>query len=162
MKRNLPFLLVLVLLLGACSSEDDDNTRTPQEQLAFDIERIQGYISENQLEDFQVTSSGLHYRITEQGNGVFPPQGSTVSVEYIGRNIRNVIFDQSPAGQPFTFVVGAGQVIAGWDEGIPLLSVGGSGTFIIPSGLAYGNQALGANIGRNEILIFEVKLLDVR
>ncbi|MFA6260449.1 MAG: FKBP-type peptidyl-prolyl cis-trans isomerase [Bacteroidia bacterium] len=108
------------------------------------------------------TASGLKYKITEQGKGVKAAAGATVTVHYTGTLTDGKKFDSSKdRGQPFTFKLGIGQVIKGWDEGIALLRVGDKAILTIPSELGYGAQNAGA-IPPNSTLIFEVELLDVK
>ena len=107
------------------------------------------------------TSSGLEYTITKKGNGKKPKTGDKVVVHYTGKLTNDTVFDSSVRrNQPFTFQLGVGQVIKGWDEGIALLQVGDKATFKIPSTLGYGSSANG-KIPANAILIFDVELLDV-
>ena len=107
------------------------------------------------------TASGLEYRIDVEGKGVKPASGDKVVVHYTGKLTNDTIFDSSvKRNQPFTFVLGVGQVIKGWDEGISLLNVGSKATFKIPPQLGYGDRDMG-NIPPNSILIFEVELLNV-
>ena len=86
-----------------------------------------------------------------------------VSVHYTGYLEDGSIFDSSiDRGEPIAFPVGTGRVIAGWDEGIMLLNVGGKARLIIPSQLAYGEKGAGNIIPPNATLIFDVELLDVK
>ena len=158
--KRLVFILLSLTILSSCGEDSDGVTRTYQEQLAFDLERIEGYIAENQLTGFQSTESGLHYKITATGNGLRPQPGNQVSVAYVGRTVEGGVFDQSAPGVPIEFILGRGQVIPGWDEGIQLVEEEGSATLILPSGLAYGTQNVNTFIGPNEILIFDVTLVD--
>ena len=99
--------------------------------------------------------------ITEEGDGVNPPVGSKVKVHYSGTLLDGTKFDSSyDRGEPFTFELGVGQVIKGWDEGIALLSKGSKGVLYIPSTLAYGSNGAGGIIPPNAVLIFEVELVD--
>lgn len=108
------------------------------------------------------TASGLKYKITEQGKGVKAAAGATVTVHYTGTLTDGKKFDSSKdRNQPFTFKLGIGQVIKGWDEGIALLRVGDKAILTIPSELGYGAQNAGT-IPPNSTLIFEVELLDVK
>ncbi len=108
------------------------------------------------------TESGLKYVITEKGTGEQPQNGDKVVVHYTGKLTNDSVFDSSVnRGQPFSFKLGVGQVIKGWDEGIALLNVGDKATFTIPSDLAYGEKGAGGVIGPNETLIFDVELLDI-
>lgn len=96
------------------------------------------------------------------GTGAVAKDGDTVSVQYIGKLIDGKVFDSTSAhgGKPFSFVLGSGQVIKGWDEGLVGMKVGGTRLLIIPPALGYGARALGP-IPANSTLIFEVKLLSV-
>jgi len=97
------------------------------------------------------------------GTGVEAVPGKTVTVHYVGMLPDGQVFDASANhGQPFSFALGAGQVIKGWDQGIVGMKVGGKRRLIIPSDLAYGNQEVRAVILANATLIFDVELLDVK
>ncbi len=109
------------------------------------------------------TPSGLVYTINHRGNGECPKIGDTVVVNYTGRLKNDEIFDSSLfRDEPFTFKLGVGQVIKGWDEGFSLLSVGDKATFVIPANLAYGSNGVGGVIGPNETLTFDVELIEVK
>lgn len=100
---------------------------------------------------------------TVVGTGAEAVPGSTVTVNYVGMLPNGQVFDSTSAhGQPFTFKLGAGQVIKGWDQGIAGMKVGGTRRLIIPADLAYGNQAVGGVIPANATLIFDVELLQVQ
>ena len=106
--------------------------------------------------------SGLYYVQQTAGTGLKAEPGKTVSVHYTGMLLDGTEFDSSLDRGPFDFGLGQGQVIAGWDEGVTLMSVGEKGLFILPSGLAYGVRGAGGAIPPNAILIFEIELLDVK
>ena len=111
------------------------------------------------------TESGLQYEITEKGTGEQPQAGDKVTVHYTGflTDSAKTKFDSSlDRDQPFTFQLGKGQVIKGWDEGIALLSVGDKATLTIPAELAYGERGAGNVIPPNSDLIFEVELLSFK
>ena len=113
--------------------------------------------------DYTTTESGLKYYDLEVGEGPSPEPGQLVSVHYTGWLEDGKKFDSSlDRGQPFTFPIGMGQVIPGWDEGVGTMKVGGLRQLVIPSELAYGEQGAGGVIPPNAILIFEVELLDVQ
>ena len=113
--------------------------------------------------DYTTTESGLKYYDLEVGEGPSPEPGQLVSVHYTGWLEDGKKFDSSlDRGQPFTFPIGMGQVIPGWDEGVGTMKVGGQRQLVIPSELAYGEQGAGGVIPPNAILIFEVELLDVQ
>jgi len=108
------------------------------------------------------TPSGLKYKIITKGNGAQPKPGDKVSVHYVGTLTDGTKFDSSrDRGQPFSFAIGSGQVIKGWDEGIALLKVGDKAILTIPPDLGYGANATGP-IPANATLIFEVELMDVK
>lgn len=107
------------------------------------------------------TASGLEYTIKEKGNGKKPMIGDKVVVHYTGRLTNDSVFDSSVRrGNPFTFELGKGQVIKGWDEAFQLLQVGDKATIKFGPELGYGERATGP-IPANSILIFDVELLDV-
>ena len=115
-----------------------------------------------QQESTITTESGLQYEITKKGTGEQPQAGDKVTVHYTGylTDSAKTKFDSSvDRGQPFTFKLGKGQVIKGWDEGIALLSVGDKATLTIPADLAYGERGAGGVIPSNADLIFEVELI---
>jgi FKBP-type peptidyl-prolyl cis-trans isomerase len=97
------------------------------------------------------------------GQGQEATAGKRVSVHYTGTLTNGKKFDSSlDRGQPFTFVLGAGQVIKGWDQGVAGMKIGGKRKLTIPPELAYGNRAVGGDlIPANSTLVFEVELLGV-
>lgn len=111
------------------------------------------------------TASGLQYQDSVVGQGATAKAGQTVTVNYTGMFTNGQKFDSSvdPAFghvQPFSFKLGAGQVIQGWDEGVAGMKVGGKRQLIIPAELGYGSQGSGPIPG-NSTLVFEVELLGV-
>lgn len=129
-----------------------------QTQLEKDKNIIQQYLSENNL-DYKSTDSGIYYKIEKPGTGGHPVGNSVVNTHYKGYRLDGKVFDSSyERGEPIEFPLG--NVIKGWQEAIPMLQKGGKGTFIIPSGIAYGAQGAGADIPPNTVLIFDVELLD--
>ena len=107
------------------------------------------------------TKSGLFHLIENKGNNDFPSIGSTVSVHYTGKLVDGTIFDSSyQRNNPISFVLGKGQVIEGWDEGLLKMAKGGYGKFVIPSNLAYGENGAGGIIPPNSTLIFDLELID--
>ena len=107
------------------------------------------------------TPSGLMYKTYVQGDGKLPEKGKKVYVHYRGFLENGNEFDNSfKRGQPFSFVLGKGQVIKGWDEGIALLPVGSRALLRIPPELGYGSRGAGAAIPPNSVLFFEVEVIN--
>ncbi len=106
---------------------------------------------------------GLKYTDDQVGSGTEAQTGKTVSVHYTGWLLDGTKFDSSrDRNAPFTFPLGRGQVIKGWDEGVAGMKVGGKRTLVIPPDLGYGARGAGGVIPPNATLKFEVELLDVK
>lgn len=112
--------------------------------------------------DYETTESGLQYYDIEVGDGATPEEGQTVVVHYSGWLEDGAMFDSSvQRGEPFEFPLGAGAVIAGWDEGVATMQVGGKRQLRIPAELGYG-EAGGGPIPPGATLIFDVELLEIK
>jgi peptidylprolyl isomerase len=114
-----------------------------------------------------VSASGLSHEDTLVGAGQSPKNGQSCVMHYTGwlweNGQKGAKFDSSlDRGRPFTFVIGQGQVIKGWDEGVASMQVGGKRTLVIPPELGYGARGAGGVIPPNAALLFEVELLEVR
>lgn len=113
------------------------------------------------------TPSGLQITDITIGSGAAPQPGQTCVMHYTGwlyqNGVRGRKFDSSvDRNQPFAFAIGRRQVIAGWDEGVATMKVGGKRTLIIPPELGYGARGAGGVIPPNATLIFDVELLEVK
>ncbi len=109
------------------------------------------------------TDSGLRYEDIVVGTGASPQSGHQVTVHYTGTLDDGTKFDSSlDRGQPFTFQIGLGRVIKGWDEGVMTMKVGGKRKLVIPPQLGYGARGAGGVIPPNATLVFEVELLDTK
>jgi FKBP-type peptidyl-prolyl cis-trans isomerase len=145
----LPFLAALVLgglSLAACSSPP----ATPQNTTSASAKEV-------------TMPDGLKYTEDQVGAGAEATAGKTAVVHYTGWLMDGTKFDSSvDRNQPFSFPLGAGQVIKGWDEGVQGMKVGGKRTLVIPPALGYGARGAGNVIPPNATLKFEVQLLDVK
>ncbi|MBZ0148999.1 MAG: FKBP-type peptidyl-prolyl cis-trans isomerase [Pseudorhodoplanes sp.] len=113
------------------------------------------------------TASGLQIKDIKAGSGASPKPGQTCVMHYTGwlyvDGKKGAKFDSSvDRGQPFEFPIGQRRVIAGWDEGVASMKVGGKRELIIPPALGYGARGAGGVIPPNATLIFEVELLDIK
>lgn len=152
----------------------EQQKKNQEKQLVKDAEALTTYLAENNIEA-QKTESGLFYVLHEQGNGKQPETGQKVEVNYVGMLLDGTVFDTSieerakeagvhnpqRAYGSFSFSLGVGQVIRGWDEGIAMLSEGAKATLYIPSAMAYGERGAGGVIPPNANLIFEVELVKI-
>ena len=108
------------------------------------------------------TGSGLKYTDLVVGTGPSPQQGQTAVVHYTGTLTDGTKFDSSrDKGQPYSFALGRGEVIKGWDEGVATMKVGGRRRLVVPAALAYGARPR-PGIPANSTLVFDVELLGVR
>ena len=118
------------------------------------------YPGETTTHAVQSTTTGLKFIDIVEGTGVAPSTGNKVTVHYTGYLTNGKKFDSSvDRNSPFTFVIGYGQVIKGWDEGVASMKVGGKRKLIIPAELGYGRQGAGGLIPPNSELVFDVELI---
>ena len=130
------------------------------EETAKAAKELANYLTKNNIV-VEPTESGLCYVVTEPGNGEKPEVGKPVTMHYTGKLLDGTVFDSSvERNEPFQFVLGVGQVIPGWDEGVQLMSKGEKGVLYIPYYLGYGERQAGEKIVPFSNLMFEVELID--
>ena len=138
-----------LLLFAGCHNPAKEDTQTI-------------YPGERTTMEKQSTRSGLAFIDITPGTGATPRSGEKVTVHYTGYLTDGKKFDSSvDRGQPFTFTIGVGQVVRGWDEGVMSMRVGGKRKLIIPPELGYGSRGAGGVIPPNAELIFDVELLRI-
>ncbi|MSR15695.1 MAG: FKBP-type peptidyl-prolyl cis-trans isomerase [Gammaproteobacteria bacterium] len=144
-------------LANATSSVNDKF----KEQAKANLQAGQSYMKENKEKEGVVElSNGIQYVEVRQGSGAHPKPTDTVVVHYEGSLIDGTVFDSSKKrGEPATFPIGG--VIKGWQEILPLMTVGSRWDVVIPPQLAYGIKGAGSGIGPNETLRFEIELLEI-
>lgn len=174
-------MCVLVLVFSQFSGQQnsaiaDELTQSTQSEVPSGIMLTQNQpalttVTENNLiasndtmsdTDVITTDSGLKYKELQEGTGATPKKGQTVVVHYTGTLEDGTKFDSSrDRNQPFSFKLGAGEVIKGWDEGLSTMKVGERRQLIIPPELGYGARGAGGVIPPNATLIFDVELLRI-
>ena len=140
----------------------DDIEKENESQIESEKEKSRNFLEENKKQHgVKETPSGLQYKVIRESIGKKPTANDTVEVHYHGKLIDGTVFDSSiERGQKIEFPLN--QVIAGWTEGIQLMSEGSKFEFYIPSHLAYGDQSVGEVIKGGAALIFEVELFKVK
>ncbi|CAJ1970300.1 unnamed protein product [Cylindrotheca closterium] len=124
------------------------------------------FADEDPYADFITTESGMKYKVTKEGDGAIPVAGQQVKTQYTGwldgfDSVKK--FDSSrDRGRPFSFKVGAGQVIRGWDEAFLAMKVGERRQIVLPPRLAYGDRGAGGIIPGGATLYFDVELLAIQ
>lgn len=153
-------VIIIVFILGGLAFTFLGNRPIQQEQTSTPAAQSQARPQEPQ------TAKSVENKIIIEdikiGAGAEAKTGNTVSVQYTGTLLDGKKFDSSyDRGQPFSFVLGTGQVIQGWDQGVLGMKVGGKRKLTIPPSLAYGERSIGP-IPANSTLVFEIELLDVK
>ncbi|KAF9012431.1 hypothetical protein BDQ17DRAFT_1419824 [Cyathus striatus] len=110
----------------------------------------------------QELAGGVKFKDAKVGSGPTAKKGNTVSMRYIGKLTNGKVFDSNTKGKPFTFQLGKGEVIKGWDVGIAGMQVGSERKLTIPPNMGYGKRGAGKDIPPNATLIFEVKLIEIK
>lgn len=147
-------IVILPLIVASCGVDaQDKKNKSAKSQGTHKMTRTK-------------TKSGLEYTIVQAGNGTSPQKGNMVTVHYTGWLDKNgepdSKFDSSvDRNRPFTFSIGVGQVIKGWDEGVLTMKVGEKRRLYIPANLAYGAYSPSRGIPPHSNLIFDVELLSI-
>lgn len=163
---------LLVILIGSFLAACDSDSKTEAEKEAFraqlidkalnDETRKMGdrFLADNaKLEGVVVRPSGLQYKVLQAAEGERPSIEQYVVVNYQGRRVDGIVFDESATDRPATFPLK--QVIKGWREGLSLMQKGAKWEFYIPADLAYGATSPTELIPANSTLIFTVELVDI-
>jgi len=150
LSKFITFSLLLVFATSCLKTED------VPDYSAADKKIIEDYLTAHNDTTAQSTASGLYYIIQKPGAGTKPKINSTVTVNYKGYLTDGTVFDASATGEPFTYPLN--KLIAGWQQGIPLISPGGKIKLFIPSALGYGPYPTG-KIPANSVLIFDIELI---
>ena len=168
MKKILSLAMAALLLAGMASCNNSANNETTTEEATPDYgQQIKDnktigreFMEQNAKNDSVVqTQSGLQYMVLKEGTGAKPGPTDEVTVHYTGKLLDGTVFDSSvERGEPATFPLD--KVIAGWTEGLQLMSEGSKYRLFIPSELAYGSKGT-QNILPNSTLIFDVELIKV-
>ncbi|MFP2899337.1 FKBP-type peptidyl-prolyl cis-trans isomerase [Corallococcus sp. 4LFB] len=145
-------LLCAVLALAGCGG--DSSSGDPAQVTYADALGVN-------LSSMNKSESGLYTQDLVVGTGTEAVDGSRVLVHYTGWLPDGSQFDSSRGGQPFSFAVGAGQVIEGWDEGLVGMRVGGTRKLVIPSELGYGSRGSPPVIPADSVLVFDVELMRI-
>ncbi|GMU05148.1 FKBP-type peptidyl-prolyl cis-trans isomerase [Corallococcus caeni] len=145
-------LLCAVLALAGCGG--DSSSGDPAQVTYADALGVN-------LSSMNKSESGLYTQDLVVGTGTEAVNGSRVLVHYTGWLPDGSKFDSSRGGQPFSFAVGAGQVIEGWDEGLVGMRVGGTRKLVIPSDMGYGSRGAPPVIPADSVLVFDVELMRI-
>ncbi len=159
------FVLILAGSLLGCSKGDSKACSFSESQVvapAAEVTAVQAYLTANSITATQ-HSSGMFYTVTAPGSGNSPSICSTITVKYTGRLLSGSIFDSNTVGTQFQL----GQLIAGWQKGLPLIKRTGTIRMYVPPSLGYGPNPVRDNLGNvvipgSSILIFDVELLEVQ
>ena len=166
-QRGIPGNSILIFDIEILDVQDPQLApahKDPAVQAKADDEILQNYFAKNNIKPTK-TASGLYYVMNTKGLGPTAKPNKKITMNYTGKFLDGKPFDSNTDPQfhhvsPFSFILGVGQVIRGWDEGVQLLNLGSKATFYIPSSLAYGESGNGP-IGPNAVLVFDVELVGI-
>ncbi len=136
----------------------DENYHSSEEK---EMDLLENYLELTNI-TVEPTESGLYYVPIKKGQGETAKAGDYVTVHYTGSLISGKVFDSSIGKNPFSFYLGQGRVIQGWEEGIALMKKGEKAKLIIPSKLGYGKRGTGKDILPYSTLVFEVELINIQ
>ena len=165
MKKSLLFILPLMaaFIFSGCLKDGSQSftctASVPQVSVpAAETAAVEAYLAQKGITDAQKSNFGFYYKIDVAGTGVTPTVCSNVTLYYQGKLIDGTTFDQTGAS-PVTFQLG--QLITGWQLGLPLIKTGGKIKLYLPPTLGYGSRAVGS-IPANSVLIFDITLQSVQ
>lgn len=158
-----------IRVLDAFNSQDAvkaDYDKAIEREKEKELAVIEKYLKDKNI-TAQKTAGGVFVEIQKPGDGVKVDSGKLITVMYTGKLFNGKVFDSNvdtafKHTQPFTFTLGRGSVIRGWDDGLKLFKKGGKGRLFIPSCLAYGSRGAGADIEPFSNLMFDVEIVDVK
>jgi FKBP-type peptidyl-prolyl cis-trans isomerase len=168
MKKIIFAVFLIISVIGSASfaqtKRDRKSNRINAKGITFNKKKRKAIKKmENTANKAVTTESGLTYIITKHGNGAAIKKGDNVIVNYTGLLTNGAMFDSSiTRNEPFSFPVGAGMVIQGWDEGLQYLRIGDHATLVIPPTIGYGASGAGGVIPPNATLIFIIEVLGVK
>jgi peptidylprolyl isomerase len=160
-------LLSLALVVAGCGDDDDSSGAGSNETTIESTTEGGAEIDTSKKPKVEVPEGAAPKQLTEtdlvEGDGAAAKKGDEVTVQYVGVGYETgKEFDASwDRGEPFTFQLGGGQVIPGWDQGVEGMKIGGRRELVIPPNLAYGSAGAPPAIGPNETLVFVIDLLEV-
>lgn len=157
---SLSFIMISLFVFSGCLKDGSQSytctANIPQVSVpANEVAAVEAYLAQKGITDAQKSNFGFYYKIDVAGTGITPTVCSNVTLYYQGKLIDGTTFDQTGAS-PVTFQLG--QLITGWQLGLPLIKTGGKIKLYLPPTLAYGSRAVGS-IPANSILIFEITLV---
>lgn len=163
-KKTLTYEVMLVSIKSQQQLQEEEQQHAA-EQNVIDDKLMQDYFAKHSIQPSK-TASGLYYVTEKEGAGSLATPGQLVTVNYTGWTLDGNMFDSNtdPSKghvEPFTFTLGRGEVIPGWDEGVALMKKGGKTKIFIPSSMAYGPMGREPHIPSNAILMFDVEVLKI-